>query len=70
MYWNQYEPTPKVYWSLRLTLTWDVLKWTKDDEYVIRKKRLTLTWDVLKCDDVADEDKQAEGLTLTWDVLK
>ena len=47
MYWNEMYNWFLVY-AIRLTLTWDVLKF--DTQYYILQSdfRLTLTWDVLK----------------------
>ena len=55
---------------LRLTLTWDVLKYAYHG--VSRKGvyRLTLTWDVLKFNLNSCCKVLCKGLTLTWDVLK
>ena len=55
---------------IRLTLTWDVLKWLYGAVIILICHRLTLTWDVLKFPISAFAFQPGLRLTLTWDVLK
>ena len=55
---------------LRLTLTWDVLKFSSVLSFISSEVWLTLTWDVLKFYRTVDDDELSPRLTLTWDVLK
>ena len=48
MYWNYPSHTESYPKWLRLTLTWDVLKYFSVADTEIGAIRLTLTWDVLK----------------------
>ena len=48
MYWNNIKDTSIMIKYLRLTLTWDVLKWLLYLYGWHKRYRLTLTWDVLK----------------------
>ena len=48
MYWNSVICSLNTYVSVRLTLTWDVLKYEQEIEAPDMTMRLTLTWDVLK----------------------
>ena len=54
----------------RLTLTWDVLKWSPNYNPAAIRRGLTLTWDVLKLSKGKEKIWLKKGLTLTWDVLK
>ena len=49
MYWN-IRMSSRLKVKLRLTLTWDVLKWWDGTFEADWCYRLTLTWDVLKFD--------------------
>ena len=57
-------------YTLRLTLTWDVLKFSGSSPDFISCFRLTLTWDVLKWFNISGTPTNTFRLTLTWDVLK
>ena len=70
MYWNFCFLTGRLRLSIRLTLTWDVLKLSNCTILLIGLCGLTLTWDVLKSAGVAPTVTSVTGLTLTWDVLK
>ena len=48
MYWNQGKIVGYMLKYIRLTLTWDVLKFSIGSSSA-SFLRLTLTWDVLKC---------------------
>ena len=50
MYWNFCFLTGRLRLSIRLTLTWDVLKLSNCTILLIGLCGLTLTWDVLKLD--------------------
>ena len=60
----------ELFWFLRLTLTWDVLKCYNRDCKLRSNRRLTLTWDVLKYSKNKIYIWTYCRLTLTWDVLK
>ena len=49
MYWNSGTSVIDKQISNRLTLTWDVLKYTTIFMFMFYLRGLTLTWDVLKC---------------------
>ena len=68
MYWNPIENYDR-YEDIRLTLTWDVLKFKPIIPCIKSLHWLTLTWDVLKFLNFLSASS-GDGLTLTWDVLK
>ena len=55
---------------MRLTLTWDVLKYGEPVTEAGLCNGLTLTWDVLKSFSSCKKCWWGIRLTLTWDVLK
>ena len=69
MYWNAnaiYQRQD----AMGLTLTWDVLKCSAEENKAHHRTWLTLTWDVLKFETTLNVITGVFGLTLTWDVLK
>ena len=57
-------------WLMRLTLTWDVFKYTIEQTVHKAIVRLTLTWDVFKSFFYTNTTTTWSRLTLTWDVFK
>ena len=63
-------PLTNIRTAIRLTLTWDVLKYIIKSTLAYACHWLTLTWDVLKLWCAVILYECFFRLTLTWDVLK